>query len=101
MDPAKPPKPILRKTAQAAGRFPFEREPRNTRACWTPYSPHKAAMNPEYCAIHPKAYELGTERRLDGRRIVVRRWREPGGALRDERQRLGENADFVDVFGGS
>ena len=99
MDPAKPrSKPILLKDLRKLWAVPsFKRfGPRNTLLLDD--SPYKAAMNPEYCAIHPKAYELGTEE-LDGRRTpssddVLG----PGGALRAYLARLAENADFVDAF---
>ena len=78
MDPAKPrSKPILLKDLRKLWAVPsFKRfGPRNTLLLDD--SPYKAAMNPEYCAIHPKAYELGTEEARRTTLSVVRRRARP------------------------
>ena len=94
MDPAKPrSKPVLLKDLRKLWAVPsFKRfGPRNTLLLDD--SPYKAAMNPEYCAIHPKAYELGTEESVGTDDVLG-----PGGALRAYLARLAEKADFVDAF---
>ena len=121
MDPRMPrSKPILLKDLRKLWASPsFKRfGPRNTLLLDD--SPYKAAMNPEHCAIHPKAYEVGDQtgvspaRRTDENETVAETRDAnpspssehvvgddvlgPRGALRAYLARLATQADFVDTF---
>jgi predicted nicotinamide N-methyase len=110
MDPARPKsKPILLKDLKKLWASPsFKRfGPRNTLLLDD--SPYKAAMNPEFCAIHPKEYKLEGERREEGDASGDDAFHDkktktdddvlgPGGALREYLARLATEADFVDAF---
>ena len=102
-DPKKPrSKPILLKDLQKLWASPsFARfGPRNTLLLDD--SPYKAAMNPDHCAIHPKAYAVGdvSASARDAKPLSdpADDALGPRGALRAYLARLATEADFVDAF---